>query len=111
MTAKDVRHVIFCALCIIMCARGISSAADEISASLFVPDARLNERVISITGDDVGSVKLQVTLFTADGPGPFTLAVMNHGSDGNTSAKRNPRNRSIFATYYFLSRGYCRIRN
>jgi dienelactone hydrolase len=70
------------------------------------PDAPMNERVLHITVDSMDSVKLEVTLYTPNGPGPFPLAVMNHGSDGSKSPKENPRYRFTFSAYYFLSRGY-----
>jgi dienelactone hydrolase len=69
-------------------------------------DAARNEQIITVPSDDLHPVKLQLTLFTPKGSGPFPLAIMNHGSDGNKSAKLNPRNRSPLAVGYFLSRGY-----
>lgn len=70
------------------------------------PDAPMNERVLRIPGDSMDSVTLEVTLFTPSGPGPFPLAVMNHGSDGSKSIRENPRYRFTNSAYYFLSRGY-----
>ena len=69
-------------------------------------DASRNEQLITVPSDNLRPVKLQLTLFTPKGSGPFPLAVINHGSDGDKSAKLNPRNRSPLAVGYFLSRGY-----
>lgn len=71
-----------------------------------VLDASRNEQVITVPSDNLHPVKLQLTLFTPNGSGPFPLAIMNHGSDGSIGAKLNPRNRSPLAVGYFLSRGY-----
>jgi len=78
-------------------------AAEDVSIA---PDAPMNERVLTIPGDSMDSVNLEVTLYTPNGPGPFPLAVMNHGSDGSKSPQKNPRYRFTFSAYYFLSRGY-----
>jgi dienelactone hydrolase len=51
------------------------------------------------------SLLLQVTVFKPDGPGPFPLAVMNHGKDLG-DPKLQPRYRSAYLARYFLSRGY-----
>lgn len=68
-------------------------------------DASRNEQVITVPSENLRPVKLQLTLFSPKGSGPFPLAIMNHGSDGK-AAKLNPRNRSPLAVGYFLSRGY-----
>jgi dienelactone hydrolase len=70
-----------------------------------LPSAPLHEQVLSLPGDRARPVTLQVTLFTPDGPGPFPLAVVNHGSD-KISPALQPRYRETFSAYYFLSRGY-----
>jgi len=72
------------------------------------PAAPLHERVLRLSGDNSRSpALLEVTLYTPDGPGPFPLAVMNHGAaqPGQTPAAM-PRYRASFEAYYFLSRGY-----
>ena len=43
---------------------------------------------------------------TPDGPGPFPLAVINHGASGKRPPNLEQRHRLTFATFYFLSRGY-----
>lgn len=71
-----------------------------------VPDAPLNEKVLDLPGDPHRPVTLQVTMFTPPGPGPFPLAIMNHGATGVSAANRGERYRYTYSAYYFLSRGY-----
>ena len=70
------------------------------------PNAPLNERILSIPGDPTQPVTLQVTLYIPDGPGPFPLAVMNHGATAVSTQNRGSRYHLTFSAYYFLSRGY-----
>ena len=71
-----------------------------------VPPAPLNERVLTLPGDPLRPVSLEVTLFMPAGPGPFPLAVMNHGATNISANNRGPRYRYTYSAYYFLSRGY-----
>lgn len=71
-----------------------------------LPSAPLHEEVLSMGGDPARPVALQVTLFTPAGPGPFPLAVMNHGATSISAANRGERYRFTISAYYFLSRGY-----
>lgn len=73
---------------------------------LAAPEASMNERVLRVPVDPQQSVRLVVTLLKPDGPGPFPLAVLNHGASGKTPRAQMPRYRHTFAAYYFLSRGY-----
>lgn len=74
---------------------------------LLVPLAPLNEHVLHVSGDPERPVDLIVTLMQPDGPGPFPLAVMNHGANGSTERPSDmQRHRFTLAAYYFLSRGY-----
>jgi predicted acyl esterase len=66
----------------------------------------MNERVLSVLGDAENPVRLMVTVLTPDGPGPFPLAVLNHGAAGTSRPDLEPRYYQTFAAYYFLSRGY-----
>lgn len=59
-----------------------------------------------MAGDPARPVSLEVTLFKPSGPGPFPLAVMNHGATGNSATNRGERYRFTVSAYYFLSRGY-----
>jgi dienelactone hydrolase len=85
----------------------ITARADEPKP----PDARLpttvpHEEVLNIAGDPTRPVALQVTLFLPSGPGPFPLAIMNHGADAASANNRGERYHYTIAAYYFLSRGY-----
>ncbi len=68
--------------------------------------ASLNEQVIRIPGDEPPAVTIQTTIMHPDGNGPFPLAIMNHGADGNTVGRRGTRYHLTNAAFYFLSRGY-----
>lgn len=68
--------------------------------------AALNEEVIQIRSDGSPSVTLQTTLMHPNGPGPFPLVIMNHGSDHAGNGNRNARYHRSNAIFYFLSRGY-----
>ncbi|WP_051980566.1 CocE/NonD family hydrolase [Burkholderia sp. 9120] len=81
--------------------------ADDPKAASKAPAAALeSERVITVPGDPDRPVDLQMTIYTPKGPGPFSLAVMNHGATGNTAPSDQPRYYLTFSAYYFLSRGY-----
>ncbi|WP_423393324.1 dienelactone hydrolase family protein [Burkholderia sp. LMG 21824] len=80
--------------------------ADDVD-SVKAPEAALrHEQVISIPSADGNSILLQATLYVPDGPGPFPLAVMNHGANGSMPPPEQPRYHLTFSAYYFLSRGY-----
>jgi dienelactone hydrolase len=66
----------------------------------------LNEEVIRIPGEAPPAVTLQVTIMHPDGPGPYPLAIMNHGATGRAIVERGERYRLSNSTFYFLSRGY-----
>jgi dienelactone hydrolase len=80
-----------------------AAAAEDPSA---LPPVPLHEQVLALPGDPARPVTLQVTLFTPDGPGPFPLAVLNHGANGTGHPATEPRYRTTFSAFYFLSRGY-----
>jgi pimeloyl-ACP methyl ester carboxylesterase len=82
---------------------GVARGAEDEPDPNF-PPAPMHEQVLHLPGDPERPVELVVTLFTPDGPGPFPLAVVNHGARGNAAAM--PRNRTTMPAYYFLSRGY-----
>jgi dienelactone hydrolase len=68
-------------------------------------DSQLNERIIHVPLPGKEHIKLQVTVFTPDGVGPFPLAVLNHGKNPGMP-ENEKRYRSVYAARYFLSRGY-----
>jgi dienelactone hydrolase len=81
--------------------------ADDISDSSKAPAAMLqHERILHVASDPGEPVTLVVTVYTPDGPGPFPLAVMNHGSTSALPPAEQPRYHLTFSAYYFLSRGY-----
>jgi dienelactone hydrolase len=72
-----------------------------------VPPAPLHEQVLHMSGDPDRPADLVVTLYTPDGPGPFPLAVMNHGASGSiVRPEDTDRYRFTMSAYYFLSRGF-----
>jgi dienelactone hydrolase len=80
-------------------------AARAAEDARIAPTASMNEQVLTIPGDPASPAMLQVTVLMPDGPGPFPLAVMNHGA-GGIRPRQAPRYRFSFSSYYFLSRGY-----
>ncbi|GBG13304.1 2-C-methyl-D-erythritol 4-phosphate cytidylyltransferase [Novimethylophilus kurashikiensis] len=68
-------------------------------------DPQLNERIIYVPIQQTPLVRLQVTVFTPPGAGPFPLAVLNHGKNPGMP-ENEKRYRSVYAARYFLSRGY-----
>ncbi|MDE1149845.1 MAG: CocE/NonD family hydrolase [Azospirillaceae bacterium] len=87
-------------------ARAAEDAAPAVETRA-LPPAPWNEQVSMVPGDPERPAQLQVTLLTPDGPGPFPLAIMNHGSAKPYQPTREmPRYAASFASYYFLSRGY-----
>jgi dienelactone hydrolase len=83
-----------------------AAAQDTGANPKLMPDAPLNEQLLSVPGDPHRPVLLQVTLFTPSGSGPFPLAVMNHGATRVSAQNRGERYRYTYSAYYFLSRGY-----
>ena len=85
-------------------------AADAIEASsgkiALGTGPSVNQQILSVSGDPDRPARLVVTLLTPDGPGPFPLAVMNHGASGSHKTELEPRYWNTLSTYYFLSRGY-----
>ena len=70
------------------------------------PSAPLHEQVLHLPGDPQRPVTLEVTTFTPPGPGPFPLAVLNHGATNISAGNRGDRYRYTYSADYFLSRGY-----
>ena len=71
-----------------------------------MPLLPLNEEVLNLSGDRTRPITLEVTLYKPSGPGPFPLAVVNHGATKASDKNRGERSRFTIAAYYFLSRGY-----
>ena len=71
------------------------------------PTAPLDESVLDLPADPDRPATLQVTVLVPWGPGPFPVAVMNHGAPkAGDSPSQEPRYRASFEAFYFLSRGY-----
>jgi dienelactone hydrolase len=85
---------------------GAARAQSDSADTALVPPIGMNERILSIPGDRDRPVTLQVTVYSPNGPGPFPLAVMNHGATKISGSNRGTRYHLTFAAYYFLSRGY-----
>lgn len=94
------------AILLVITAVSASAAPATPPATVMGPaPARLwREEILSIPAAPGGPL-LVVTLVRPDGPGPFPLAVMNHGATAGQT-ETAARYRDSFATYYFLSRGY-----
>jgi dienelactone hydrolase len=69
-----------------------------------MPTAPMHEQVLRLAGDPARPVILETTLLEPPGVGPFPLAVMNHGAEGNPRTVK--RYRVSFSIDYLLSRGY-----
>ncbi|GAC1605594.1 MAG: CocE/NonD family hydrolase [Ramlibacter sp.] len=68
-------------------------------------DAALNETVETITKPGVFAIGLETTVYRPDGPGPFPVAIINHGK-ANGDPRFQSRYRPAPAARYFLQRGY-----
>ncbi len=90
-------------LCVALLLTGATARAEQDGR---FPLAPMQEEVLTIAGDPGRPVALQVTLFMPPGPGPFPLAVVNHGATSVSATNRGERNRFSILAYYFLSRGY-----
>jgi dienelactone hydrolase len=87
-------------------ATAVSAMAADPGNVAIPSNSPLNEEVIRIPGEAPPAVTLQVTIMHPDGPGPFPLAIMNHGATGRAIGDRGERYRLSNSTFYFLSRGY-----
>lgn len=105
MSRADLRRLMILMLSTLIPLSHLAAVAEDADTTL---EQQLHERILAIPGDPGRPVMLQVTLFMPDGPGPFPLAVLNHGKDlGNPRSE--PRYRSVYAARYFVSRGYAAI--
>lgn len=105
-----VKHVRRCALIGALVLLSFAPVAlaqeDSNTDGPLLPGVTINERVLSVPGDPRRPVTLQVTVLTPPGPGPFPLAVANHGASDISNHSRGDRYRKTFHAFYFLSRGY-----
>jgi dienelactone hydrolase len=69
-------------------------------------DSKLNERVVMVpVGSGLFSVKLETTIFTPAGEGPFPILIMNHGKAPGIPSFQ-PRARYPVISREFVKRGY-----
>ncbi|QRN55706.1 prolyl oligopeptidase family serine peptidase [Dyella caseinilytica] len=95
------------AVMLLLAVANIAIADDDATDASKAPDAALlHERILHVASDPGDPVTLVMTVYTPDGPGPFPLAVMNHGSTSDMPPAEQPRYHLTFSAYYFLSRGY-----
>ncbi|WP_053063728.1 alpha/beta hydrolase family protein [Caballeronia mineralivorans] len=99
-------RIVLLAFSLLLSAVVRTAVADDLSDASIKPEAPLNERMLNVPGDAELPVTLQVTVYMPSGPGPFPLAVMNHGSTSSEPPAQQPRYHLTFSAYYFLSRGY-----
>jgi dienelactone hydrolase len=94
--------------CAVLCATGagFALAAPEARDRELMPDAPMNEQVLTVTGNPRHPVRLVVTVFMPDGAGPFPVAVLNHGATGTDLRAKHRRYRTTYLADYFLARGY-----
>ncbi|WP_158628912.1 alpha/beta hydrolase family protein [Dyella choica] len=100
---KTWRPFVWLGLFLVVC----SASADEASDVDSAPAAMVrHERILHVASDPGDPVTLLMSVYTPDGPGPFPLAVMNHGATSSLPPALQPRYHLSFSVYYFLSRGY-----
>jgi dienelactone hydrolase len=105
--ARAAQYILAAAIAVWLAMGGFARADDDVAKEAeLLPPAPLHEQVLSLPGDRKRPVMLQVTYFTPDGPGPFPLAIVNHGASSNGRPEAMQRYRLTFAADYFLSRGY-----
>lgn len=68
-------------------------------------NASINEAVIQIPKAGLLALNLETTLYKPDGPGPFPVAIINHGKAYGDSRFQS-RYRPATAARYFMQRGY-----
>ncbi len=78
------------------------------ASALVLPVTGLNERTafIEITPADGGGerIRMQYTLYRPDGPGPFPLALINHGR--SRDPRSQPADRPVVLAREMVARGY-----
>jgi dienelactone hydrolase len=68
-------------------------------------DYRINEHIILIPAGKNHQARLETTVFSPNGPGPFPLIIINHGKDAG-HPNLQPRDRFYHMAHAFVARGY-----
>jgi dienelactone hydrolase len=98
---------LFLALTLIIACTGAWAQEEPPPNPLLLPPVPTHEEVVHLSGDADRPVDLVTTLYLPEGPGPFPLAVVNHGVNGSREKPADmKRHRFTYLAYYFLSRGY-----
>jgi dienelactone hydrolase len=107
MAIRSLAVLLAAALLSVTLAAAPARAAEEITdADRGLPPG-YHEQVLELPGNPKRPVELQVTLLTPDGPGPFPLAILNHGVGAHGERpSEETRYRISFSAFYFLARGY-----
>jgi dienelactone hydrolase len=100
-------RLLFVALWLIAACTGAWAQAEPPPNPILLPPVPTHEEVVHLSGDADRPVDLVTTLYFPEGPGPFPLAVVNHGVNGVREKPADmQRHRFTYLAYYFLSRGY-----
>lgn len=93
---------------VILCAAvlALSTLFNACLAQTVKLDSKLNERVVMVPiGSGLFGVKLETTIFTPPGDGPFPVLLMNHGKAPGMP-NFQPRARYLAISREFVKRGY-----
>lgn len=72
----------------------------------FGPDTPVERLHLKYRGDPKRPTDMNLSLVLPDGPGPFPLVVLNHGSSFQTAANKLTDFDHHISIYYYLARGY-----
>lgn len=72
----------------------------------FGPDTPIERLRLKYRGDPKRPVAMNMTLVLPEGPGPFPLVVLNHGSSDKAAENELKHFDHQVTIYYFLARGY-----
>ncbi|MCB8876123.1 alpha/beta hydrolase family protein [Acidisoma silvae] len=102
--------MLFAAAALVMAAGRPSLADTPIDTALnpdLIPPLAMQQQVMMLPADPDRPARLEVTLLTPEGAGPFPLVVLNHGTPlAGDKLRTMQRYIYTFSAYYFLSRGY-----
>ncbi len=100
-------RLLILALLLIAACAGARAQEEPPPNPILLPPVPTHEEVVHLSGDADRPVDLVTTMYFPEGPGPFPLAVVNHGVNGTQEKPADmKRHRFTYLAYYFLSRGY-----